>query len=109
MNTLSELQSTYPNGAAGVALVRETDPAKIYVWNGSVWEDFGDYQGIEIKDGAISNINIKNNSISKEKVNFIESTSNLFNLTNSYEGKIWTMTDDRSVYLKDDTSVVSSD
>lgn len=46
MNTLSELQTTYPNGAAGVALVRETDPAKIYVWNGSAWEDFGDYQGI---------------------------------------------------------------
>ena len=53
MNTLSELQTTYPNGAAGVALVRETDPAKIYVWNGSAWEDFGDYQGIAIKDGAV--------------------------------------------------------
>lgn|GEM_PF-890450 len=54
MNTLSELQTTYPNGAAGVALVRETDPAKIYVWNGTAWEDFGDYQGIEIKDGAVT-------------------------------------------------------
>ena len=54
MNTLSELQSTYPNGAAGVALVRETDPAKIYVWNGTAWEDFGDYQGIEVKDGTIT-------------------------------------------------------
>ena len=54
MNTLSELQSTYPNGASGVALVRETDPAKIYVWTGSAWENFGDYQGIEIKDGSVS-------------------------------------------------------
>ena len=54
MNTLSELQSTYPNGAAGVALVRETDPARIYVWNGSAWEDFGAYQGIEVKDGTIT-------------------------------------------------------
>ena len=54
MNTLSELQTTYPNGAAGVALVRETDPAKIYVWNGSAWEDFGAYQGIEVKDGTIT-------------------------------------------------------
>ena len=54
MNTLSELQTTYPNGAAGVALVRETDPAKIYVWNGTAWEDFGDYQGIEIKDNSIA-------------------------------------------------------
>lgn len=46
VNTLSELQAKYPNGAAGVALVRETDPAKIYVWNGTAWEDFGDYQGL---------------------------------------------------------------
>ena len=54
MNTLSELQATYPNGAAGVALVRETDPAKIYVWNGTAWENFGNYQGIEVKDGTIT-------------------------------------------------------
>src|SRR5699024_7310715 len=53
MNTLSELQVKYPNGAAGVALVRETDPAKIYVWNGTSWEDFGAYQGIEVKDGTV--------------------------------------------------------
>lgn len=46
MNTLSELQTAYPNGASGVALVRETDPAKIYVWNGTSWEDFGEYSGI---------------------------------------------------------------
>ena len=54
MNTLNELQTTYPNGASGVALVRETDPAKIYIWNGSVWEDFGAYQGIEVKDGTVT-------------------------------------------------------
>ena len=54
MDTLSELQTTYPNGTSGVALVRETDPAKIYVWNGSSWEDFGNYQGIEIEDGTIT-------------------------------------------------------
>ncbi len=54
VNTLSELQAKYPNGAAGVALVRETDPAKIYVWNGTAWEDFGDYQGIEVKNGTIT-------------------------------------------------------
>ena len=53
MNTLSELQTTYPNGAAGVALVRETDPARIYVWNGTTWEDFGAYQGLKIKDRSV--------------------------------------------------------
>ena len=73
MNTLSELQTTYPNGAAGVALVRETDPAKIYVWNGSVWEDFGAYQGIEVKDGTVT----------EEKLSFVPlkglKSKNLFN------------------------------
>lgn len=107
--TKAALVAKHPNGAPGVALVRETDPAKIYVWNGSAWEDFGDYQGIEIKDGAISNINIKSNAVSKEKVSFIESTSNLFNLTAAHEGKLWTMTDTRTLYLKDNSNVVSSD
>ena len=73
MNTLSELQTTYPNGASGVALVRETDPAKIYVWNGSVWEDFGAYQGIEVKDGTVT----------EEKLSFVPlkglKSKNLFN------------------------------
>ena len=63
MNTLSELQSTYPNGAAGVALVRETDPAKIYVWSGTAWEDFGNYQGVEVKDDSISFTKIKTNTV----------------------------------------------
>lgn len=44
----------YPNGTPGMALVRETNMAKIYVWNGSIWEDFEDYQGIDVKDGTIT-------------------------------------------------------
>ena len=79
MNTLSELQSTYPNGASGVALVRETDPAKIYVWNGSAWEDFGDYQGIEIKDGSVNTVKVADKAITTGKTDFIESQDNLFN------------------------------
>ena len=69
MNTLSELQTTYPNGASGVALVRETDPAKIYVWNGTAWEDFGDYQGIEVKDGSISGRKIVGETITVDRLN----------------------------------------
>ncbi|MGH2064786.1 hypothetical protein ACRCJ1_00105 [Aerococcus sp. L_4] len=69
MNTLSELQTTYPNGAAGVALVRETDPAKIYVWNGSSWEDFGDYQGIEIKDSSVTTPKIVDGAVNEDKLN----------------------------------------
>ena len=71
MNTLSELQTTYPNGAAGVALVRETDPAKIYVWNGTAWEDFGDYQGIEVKDGSVTSTKIADKSVGVRHTNFI--------------------------------------
>ena len=81
MNTLSELQTTYPNGAAGVALVRETDPAKIYVWNGSEWEDFGDYQGIEIKEGAVTSEKIADRSITPVKTTMYESKTT-FNLAN---------------------------
>ena len=70
MNTLSELQTTYPNGATGVALVRETDPAKIYVWNGTAWEDFGDYQGIEIKEGSVTNDKLADRSVSVNNTDF---------------------------------------
>lgn len=72
-DTLAELKSAYPNGADGIALVGETDPAKIYVWNGSAWKDYGDYQGLELKDGAVT----------LEKLNFTpvlgEMGKNLFN------------------------------
>ena len=68
MNTLNELRTTYPNGAAGVALVRETDPAKIYVWNGSAWEDFGDYQGIALKDGSITTAKLSDGAVTLSKL-----------------------------------------
>lgn len=77
MNTLSELQTTYPNGAPGVALVRETDPAKIYVWNGSAWESFGDYQGIEVKDGSIKTKKIENRAVELSKLNTIYNGGNI--------------------------------
>ena len=77
MNTLSELQTTYPNGAPGVALVRETDPAKIYVWNGTAWEDFGDYQGIEVKDGTITTSKLSDDAVSLRNVRGIAGDLNL--------------------------------
>lgn len=77
MNTLSELQTTYPNGAAGVALVRETDPAKIYVWNGTAWEDFGAYQGIEVKDGSITSSKIAESAVTPSKTEHL--VKNLLN------------------------------
>lgn len=78
-DTLSELESKYPNGAEGVALVRETDPARIYVWNGTEWADYGDYQGLEIKDDSLTSKKYKNNSVTPEKMTIMEKTRNLFN------------------------------
>lgn len=72
--TKAALVATYPNGAPGVALVRETDPAKIYVWNGIAWEDFGDYQGIAIKDGAVKFNNLSS-SLKQLVTDFAEKES----------------------------------
>lgn len=76
MNTLPELQSRYPNGAPGVALVRSTNPAHIYVWNGTAWEDFGVYQGIEVKDGSITTDKIANGAVTIEKLVFAGAFAN---------------------------------
>ena len=84
MDTLSELQTTYPKGTAGVALVRETNPAKIYVWNGTAWEDFGDYQGVEIKDDTISHNKYQDKSISPIKTDFIENAKIFSSIENNY-------------------------
>ena len=55
-DTYNQLVTEYPQGAAGVALIRETDPSRIYIWNPieTYWEDFGAYQGLEPKDGTIT-------------------------------------------------------
>ena len=82
MNTLNELKTTYPNGAAGVALVRETDPAKIYVWNGTAWEDFGDYQGLEIKDKSITAPKLADLAVTNQKLDTdIKDTLNYYHFT----------------------------
>lgn len=92
MNTLNELRTTYPNGAAGVALVRETDPAKIYVWNGTAWEDFGVYQGIEIKDGAVTTNKLDTGAVTVDKTDFIKIGKNLLNPKNLITGKVYNFT-----------------
>ena len=90
MNTLNELKAAYPNGASGVALVRETDPAKIYVWNGSAWEDFGNYQGIEIKDGTVTSDKLAQNAVTASKTDFLnpEQITNLWNVDRLASGQI---------------------
>ena len=77
MDSLSQLQSTYPNGASGVALVRGTEIARLYIWNGDEWQDFGPYQGIEIKNGTVT----------YEKTNFFEVVSkNLVDMSKVLNG-----------------------
>ena len=80
MNTLSELKTKYPKGAPGVALVRSTDPAHIYVWNGTAWEDFGAYQGIEVKDGAVDDSKIVNDGLTPNSTNYIETLEGFFDV-----------------------------
>lgn len=77
--TKAALIAKYPNGAPGVALVRETDPAKIYVWNGTSWEDFGDYQGIEIKDETVTSGKLARKAVTPFTTSFISNTNNLHN------------------------------
>lgn len=81
MDTLSALNLAYPTGASGVALVRETDPAKIYAWNGTGWQLFGDYQGLEIKDDSVTTGKILDNNVTIDKTNFIAPSENLFNFS----------------------------
>ena len=88
MNTLSELKATYPNGAPGVALVRETDPAKIYVWNGSAWEDFGDYQGIKLAEGSVTDSKLHAKTFDK----FASQGVYHFNSDDYVKDKYWTTT-----------------
>lgn len=86
MDTLAALKSTYPNGASGVALVGETDPAKIYVWDGSVWKDFGDYQGIALKDNSVTSGKIAPDAVTSREAKFISETKNLFVYDNFIPG-----------------------
>lgn len=54
--TYNQLVADLPNGAAGVALVRETDPSHIYVWNpiNKYWQDYGQYSGLVPKDESVN-------------------------------------------------------
>lgn len=78
MDSLAALNAAYPNGSSGVALVRETDPAKIYVWIGSNWQYYGNYQGVEIKDGTVT---------PKKTTFFTSFGKNLFNKDDITRGK----------------------
>lgn len=76
--TLVALETDYPEGASGVALVRETDPARIYVWNGTKWEDFGAYQGIELKDKTVTTEKLATGAVTPIETSFAKKGKNLF-------------------------------
>lgn len=71
METYASLIASYPNGSSGVALVRETDPAKIYVWNGTSWESYGEYQGVEVKDETITTSKLAKKAVTSEKTDYL--------------------------------------
>lgn len=107
MNTLNELKTAYPKGTSGVALVRETDPAKIYVWNGSSWEDFGDYQGIEIKDRAVTTGKVADYAITPNKISKIGNRVNYFNKDNVMTNQFYTGSIGNKAYVSTTTSYSS--
>ena len=55
-NSLADLQSAYPTGTTGIALVKGagTDPGKLYIWMGSAWTYWGDYAGTVVNDKTIT-------------------------------------------------------
>ena len=112
--TKAALVAKHPNGAPGVALVRETDPAKIYVWNGTAWEDFGDYQGIEVKEGSITTDKIANGAVAPKNTQFFDLSGNILQDVPLHKGKIispeGTLTDypDNDVFGLVDTDYTES-
>lgn len=53
-SSLADLQLAHPNGAEGVALTNDTNPPTIYVWNGSSWQNFGEYTGTSLQDYQVN-------------------------------------------------------
>lgn len=53
-NTYALLVADYPDGASGTALVFETDPAYIYIWQNGEWTKKTQYTGVQLKDGTVS-------------------------------------------------------
>lgn len=67
-NTLSELVADYPNGASGTALVFETDPAYLYIWENESWTKKTAYNGIKLNE----------RSVEPMQTTFFEASTNLF-------------------------------
>lgn len=73
--SLVALQTKYPQGAEGTYIVFDvihTDSAHSYMWNGSIWEDLGPYQGLEIPDESVTEKKVADRAISREKLQFLQ-------------------------------------
>lgn len=82
--TYEALVDDLPNGSPGVALVRETNPPKIYVWNGTIWDYYGEYTGPAIAPNAITTEKIAPESVTGTETNFLKRKSpNLLNKISS--------------------------
>ena len=57
-NTLTALNTAYPQGTDGVFLVLEN--GHIYIWNDTTWADAGVYQGIEIPNKTVGKTKLTN-------------------------------------------------
>lgn len=79
-NTLSALNSDYPDGASGTALVFETDPAYLYIWENGAWTKKTAYTGLKNANRSIDPIattffEISTNKFDKSTVTLNKSIS----------------------------------
>lgn len=69
--SVQALKSRYPNGEKGTFLVFDAlfpNSAHAFIWNGTLWEDLGPYQAIELADGIVTEPKLAPKSVSRAKM-----------------------------------------
>lgn len=89
LTNLEEIQSTYPNGANGIVVAR--DSGKWYYWNESskTWAEGGTYQARMIGE----------NEVTADNIDFVQGIHQM--LTRKVNGGVWLWNDEISVFTSD--------
>lgn len=81
--SLSALQSTYPNGRNGFAVVLEADgeTGYMYTWTGTTWKKGGLAQSMGIADKTVGFNEIKDDGVNYNNADFISVSKNKMDLS----------------------------